>query len=115
MSSSLPVTDLIHLFSTLVLPNGKITIPGLSELVAPLTDAEKTRYEAIHFETTDIEASTGSKTAISDDKVQSLMAKMREPSLSLHGIEGAFYAPGAKTVIPAVSGWERSVNASMGG
>lgn len=44
---------------------------------------------------------TGSKTIISDDKVQTLMSRMREPSLSLHGIEGAFYAPGAKTVIPA--------------
>ena len=26
---------------------------------------------------------------------------MRNPSLSIHGIEGAFSAPGAKTVIPA--------------
>jgi len=26
---------------------------------------------------------------------------MRNPSLSLHGIEGAFSAPGSKTVIPA--------------
>ncbi|CED82933.1 cndp dipeptidase [Phaffia rhodozyma] len=96
-----PMTDLIHLLSTLVQPSGKITIPGLSDLVAPLTDQERKRYEAIHFETADIEASTGSKTAISEDKVESLMAKMREPSLSLHGIEGAFYSPGSKTVIPA--------------
>jgi hypothetical protein len=29
------------------------------------------------------------------------MGRMREPSLSLHGIEGAFYGSGAKTVIPA--------------
>lgn len=29
------------------------------------------------------------------------MGRMRYPSLSLHGIEGAFSAPGAKTVIPA--------------
>lgn len=29
------------------------------------------------------------------------MSRMREPSLSLHGIEGAFYGAGAKTVIPA--------------
>ena len=29
------------------------------------------------------------------------MGKMREPSLSIHGIEGAFYGSGAKTVIPA--------------
>lgn len=28
------------------------------------------------------------------------MARWRFPSLSLHGIQGAFYEPGAKTVIP---------------
>lgn len=33
------------------------------------------------------------------------MGRMRESSLSLHGIEGAFSAPGGKTVIPSrVSG-----------
>jgi len=33
------------------------------------------------------------------------MGRMRYPSLSLHGIEGAFSGVGAKTVIPAkVSG-----------
>ena len=33
------------------------------------------------------------------------MGRMRHPSLSIHGIEGAFSAAGAKTVIPAkVSG-----------
>jgi Cys-Gly metallodipeptidase DUG1 len=33
------------------------------------------------------------------------MGRMREPSLSIHGIEGAFSGAGAKTVIPAkVSG-----------
>ena len=30
-----------------------------------------------------------------------MMGRMRSPSLSLHGIEGAFYGAGAKTVIPA--------------
>jgi Cys-Gly metallodipeptidase DUG1 len=47
----------------------------------------------------------GAPIALSDDKVTVLMGRMREPSLSLHGIEGAFYGAGAKTVIPAkVSG-----------
>lgn len=31
---------------------------------------------------------------------QILMHRWRYPSLSLHGIQGAFYEPGAKTVIP---------------
>lgn len=35
-----------------------------------------------------------------EKKEQLLMARWREPTLSLHGIEGAFDEPGAKTVIP---------------
>lgn len=95
------VTDLIQVLATLVRPDGKILIPGLSDLVAPLTPEERARYEKINFSVADIDASTDSKSTISEDKVDILMAKMREPSLSLHGIEGAFYAPGSKTVIPA--------------
>ncbi len=34
------------------------------------------------------------------DKAKTLMARWRFPSLSLHGIEGAFHEPGSKTVIP---------------
>ena len=37
--------------------------------------------------------------ALSDDKATVLMGRMRYPSLSIHGVEGAFSAPGAKTVI----------------
>lgn len=36
-----------------------------------------------------------------EDKIKILMHKWRYPSLSIHGIEGAYYEPGAKTVIPA--------------
>lgn len=36
-----------------------------------------------------------------EDKTKLLMARWRYPSLSIHGIEGAFYEAGAKTVIPA--------------
>jgi hypothetical protein len=41
-----------------------------------------------------------SDTLLHATKEQLLMARWREPTLSLHGIEGAFYEPGAKTVIP---------------
>jgi cytosolic nonspecific dipeptidase len=35
-----------------------------------------------------------------EDKIKTLMARWRYPSLSLHGIQGAFSEPGSKTVIP---------------
>lgn len=39
--------------------------------------------------------------AHNEDKTKVLMHRWRYPSLSIHGIEGAFAEPGAKTVIPA--------------
>jgi Cys-Gly metallodipeptidase DUG1 len=58
-------------------------------------------YECLDYSIADIEASAGAPIALSDDKIQVLMGRMRQPSLSIHGIEGAFYGAGAKTVIPA--------------
>lgn len=96
-----PMTDLVRLMSTLVDGNGKILIPGVNEMVAPLTEEEKALYGPIAYTMENLYESLGSKTTIFEDKERSLMARWRYPSLSLHGIEGAFSASGAKTVIPA--------------
>jgi Cys-Gly metallodipeptidase DUG1 len=95
------MTDLVSIMSSLVDPQGNILIPGLDDLVAPLTDEEKELYSDIAFTMDNLYESLGSKTAIHGGKERTLMGRWRYPSLSLHGIEGAFSAPGAKTVIPA--------------
>ena len=62
-------------------------------------------YNGLDYSIADVEVSAGGSIALSADKADVLMGRMRSPSLSLHGIEGAFYGAGAKTVIPAkVSG-----------
>ncbi|KAF4613357.1 hypothetical protein D9613_011016 [Agrocybe pediades] len=100
-----PMTDLVHLLNTLVTPTGDILIKGVDEMVPPADEEEKKIYEKLDYSISDIEQSAGASIALSDDKVNVLMGRMRQPSLSIHGIEGAFSAPGAKTVIPAkVSG-----------
>ena len=96
-----PMTDLVKVLGTLVDPNGKILIDGLNELVAPVTDDEKALYKDIAFTMDNLYESLGSKAAIFPDKERTLMGRWRYPSLSVHGIQGAFYEPGAKTVIPA--------------
>lgn len=96
-----PMTDLVRVMASLVDGNGKILIPGINEMVAPLTDEEKSLYGGIAFTMDNLYESLGSKTSIYDDKEKTLMGRWRYPSLSLHGVEGAFSAPGAKTVIPA--------------
>lgn len=96
-----PMTDLVWLMSRLVKPNGEILVPGIMESVAPVTDEELEIYKHINFTMSDIYNAVGSTSTIHTTETDALMARWRFPSLSLHGIEGAFYAAGAKTVIPA--------------
>jgi len=100
-----PMTDLISLLGTLVSPQGDILIKGVDEMVPAADEEEKAIYSALDYAISDIEESAGAPIALSADKVSVLMGRMRSPSLSIHGIEGAFSGAGAKTVIPAkVSG-----------
>lgn len=100
-SAQEPMTDLVRVLGALVDTNGQIQIPGIAELVAPVTPEEQALYKDISFSMDDLYAGIGSRTGIYEDKERTLMARWRMPSLSIHGIEGAFSAPGGKTVIPA--------------
>jgi len=96
-----PMTDLVRVLGSLVDTDGKIQIPGINEMVAPLSEEEKRLYGDISFTMDNLHESLGSTTSIHATKEPTLMARWRYPSLSIHGVEGAFSAPGAKTVIPA--------------
>lgn len=96
-----PMTDLVHLMSKLVDGRGNILIPGVDEMVEPPTESERLIYEKLDYSIADVEQSAGAAIALSENKVDVLMGRMRYPSLSLHGIEGAFSGVGGKTVIPA--------------
>ncbi|KAI1885528.1 hypothetical protein AGOR_G00204710 [Albula goreensis] len=95
-----PMTDLIALLGSLLDNTGKILVPGLNDAVAPLTEEEKKLYEDIHFDLDEMKKTAGVKRFLQDNKEGILMARWRYPSLSIHGIEGAFSDPGSKTVIP---------------
>jgi Cys-Gly metallodipeptidase DUG1 len=66
-------------------------------------------YRNLDYSVADLEAAAGGHIAVSDDKCTVIMARMRNPSLSIHGIEGAFSGVGAKTVIPATVGGKFSL------
>ncbi|GMM33069.1 metallodipeptidase [Saccharomycopsis crataegensis] len=100
-----PMTDLVNVLSKLVDVNGNILIPGVNEMVAKVTPEESKLYDDIDFDVTELNLASGSDTAIYQSKKEILMHRWRFPSLSIHGVEGAFSGAGAKTVIPAkVSG-----------
>jgi len=96
-----PMTDLAILMSKLVTPKGEILIPGIMDDVQPVTRRELESIDKVDFNMADFQESIGSKVTIYDTTRDTLMHRWRFPSLSLHGIEGAFYGKGAKTVIPA--------------
>ncbi|KIM86833.1 hypothetical protein PILCRDRAFT_816092 [Piloderma croceum F 1598] len=94
-----PLGDLIHLLGTLVRSDGKILIPKINDQVPLLTDEEKALYEAIDFEIKDVKDAVGDS-LVTTCKVPLLTRRMRYPSLSLHGIEGALSSNEPLTVIP---------------
>ncbi|XP_009668438.2 beta-Ala-His dipeptidase isoform X3 [Struthio camelus] len=96
-----PMTDLIALLDSLVDPTGYIRIPGIYDGVAVLTEEEKKLYESIEFDLEEHKNNSGVKKFLYDNKEEILLHLWRYPSLSIHGIEGAFHEPGIKTVIPA--------------
>lgn len=71
-------------------------------------------YRTLDYSVADLEAAAGGHIAVSDDKATVIMARMRNPSLSIHGIEGAFSGGGAKTVIPASVGGKFSLRLVRG-
>lgn len=95
------MADLIYMMNTLLDKDGNILVEGLMDPVAKVTDEELASYEGIDFDVEDYKNDLQTAKLVNDkDKVKTLMARWRFPSLSLHGIEGAFAEPGSKTVIP---------------
>ncbi|XP_037639534.1 cytosolic non-specific dipeptidase isoform X2 [Sebastes umbrosus] len=96
-----PMTDLIGILDTLISPSGKILIPGIREAVAPLSDEEWKMYQDIEFDIENYKNKTGVDQLMYSNKVDLLAHMWRYPTVTIHGIEGAFSDPGTKTVIPA--------------
>lgn len=92
--------ELSHLFASLIDTSGKITIPGLWDQVDPVTDEERQLYDQIDFSLDGYRKELECGRLLSDDKCDLLMRRWRFPSLSIHGVHGAFAEPGEKTVIP---------------
>lgn len=96
---------MVRLLASLVDSSGKILVDGVMNDVKPVTLEEEALYDSIDF---DMEAykeeskvQSVSDKLLHSDKKSLLMHRWRYPTLSLHGIEGAFHGPGAKTVIPS--------------
>lgn len=97
-----PMVELSHLMASLVNCNGQIMVDGAVKEVDAITDAERGLYADIDFSMEDFLKDVGSGKLTETNKTDLLMRRWRNPSLSIHGIQGAFAEPGEKTVIPGM-------------
>jgi nonspecific dipeptidase len=81
--------------------NGKVLIPGIYDSVAKVTEEERKLYENIDFNLEEYRQDVGVEELTSNCPKEILMRRWRYPTLSIHGIEGAFHGPSSKTVIPS--------------
>ncbi|KAF7271581.1 hypothetical protein GWI33_015566 [Rhynchophorus ferrugineus] len=96
------LVDLVYLLDKLVDKDGRILVDGIYDDVAPISSGENEIYAKIDFDPEDYRKSIAcDQLPHGGVKEKLLMHRWRYPSLSLHGIEGAFSEPGEKTVIPA--------------
>jgi Cys-Gly metallodipeptidase DUG1 len=58
--------------SKLVTPEGEILIPGVKELIAPVTADEQDKFEKIHFEMADIHGALGGDQTLSNDTIKTV-------------------------------------------
>lgn len=94
------MNDLIALMGSLVDAKNKILVPGIYDSVAAVSEEESTSYGPIDFCMESYRKDIGHNRLVHDSKQNLLMHRWRYPSLSLHGIQGAFDGVGSKTVIP---------------
>lgn len=96
-----PLADVMWMLSQLTDLDGTIRIDGLYDLVSKVTVEERKLYESIDFDEEEYRMTIGAKQLNRHSKSELLMNMWRYPSLSIHGVEGAFDGQGAKTIIPA--------------
>ncbi|EZG81695.1 putative dipeptidase [Gregarina niphandrodes] len=95
-----PLDDLLYVLNKLKGEDDRMLIPGVYDQVAPVTPEEEKMYDNLCFNLKDFQDQIGVKGLRHENVKDLLMARWRHPTLTIHGIEGAFSEPGFKTVIP---------------
>jgi acetylornithine deacetylase/succinyl-diaminopimelate desuccinylase-like protein len=95
-----PILALAHLLSACKTPDGRITVPGFYDEVAPLTPAERESLAALPFDEAALRRDLELAALPGEPGYTTLERLTARPTLDANGIWGGFTGAGSKTVIP---------------
>ena len=96
-----PIRALSGLVAALHDKNGKVTIPGFYDGVAPLPKATKKQWASLKFSEKKFLAAVGLKSAAAEKGFSVLEQIWARPTAEVNGMWGGYTGAGTKTVIPA--------------
>ncbi len=107
-----PVNALAKLVAALHDANGRVTLDGFYDDVAPLTPAEREAWRGLPFDEREYAQSMGLSALGGGEKGYSVLErKWARPTLDCNGIYGGYSGPGSKTIIPSKASVKFSIRA----
>nr|XP_054929840.1 cytosolic non-specific dipeptidase-like [Dermacentor andersoni] len=94
------MSDLVSLLNSLTDDDGCVSVPGFCDELASVTEDENRILEHALFDLDTYRENLGVPQLTEKDKVEALKRIWYCPSLSIHGIQGAYSGSGEKAVIP---------------
>jgi acetylornithine deacetylase/succinyl-diaminopimelate desuccinylase-like protein len=95
-----PIWTLIHLLASMKDPQGRITIPGFYDNVAPRGALEQAALEALPVDVRAILAELGLG-AFDQPQTKPFYDRLADPTFTINGFHGGYGGPRSKTVLPA--------------
>ena len=99
-----PLHAIVELLATFRDKEGTIAVEGFYDNVRPLSDEERTAYEALGFDEEELKNEIEVPKLFGEKGFSYLERTWTRPTLELNGIFGGFSGEGIKTVLPAEAG-----------
>jgi acetylornithine deacetylase/succinyl-diaminopimelate desuccinylase-like protein len=96
-----PIHAVAELLQSFHNGDGMVTVDGFYDKVVPLTDEEKTAFEAIEFDEAAVKAEVGVSEFYGEKGYSFFEQTWVRPTLEVNGIYGGFQGDGIKTVLPS--------------
>lgn len=96
-----PAWTLVHLLATMLSPEGKILVPGITDAVRPVTPELRRALDAIPLDQPAALAEIGLTEMAAPEGVPYYDRLMARPTMNIAGFTSGYGGPGSKTVLPA--------------